>query len=62
MQGFLVGDFKSKFSEGIQQLSQWIKAGALKYHETIIEGFDKLPEAFTGLFSGKNIGKMIVKV
>jgi NADPH:quinone reductase len=62
MQGFLVGDFKSKFSEGIQQLSQWIKAGVLKYHETIIEGFDKLPEAFTGLFSGKNIGKMIVKV
>lgn len=61
MQGFLVGDFKSKFSEGIQQLSQWIKAGTLKYHETIVEGFDKLPEAFTGLFSGKNIGKMIVK-
>jgi hypothetical protein len=62
MQGFLVSDFKSKFSEGIQQLSQWIKAGTLKYHETILEGFDKLPEAFTGLFSGKNIGKMIVKV
>jgi NADPH-dependent curcumin reductase CurA len=62
MQGFLVGDFKSNFSEGIQQLSQWIKAGVLKYHETIVEGFDKLPEAFTGLFSGKNIGKMIVKV
>jgi len=61
MQGFLVGDFKNKFSEGIQQLSQWIKAGALKYHETIIDGFDKLPEAFAGLFSGKNIGKMIVK-
>ncbi|MGN6531370.1 MAG: NADP-dependent oxidoreductase [Ginsengibacter sp.] len=62
MQGFLVSDFKSKFSEGIQQLSQWIKAGALKYHETVIKGFDKLPESFTGLFSGKNIGKMIVKV
>jgi hypothetical protein len=62
MQGFLVSDFKSNFSEGIQQLSQWIKAGTLKYHETILKGFDKLPEAFTGLFSGKNIGKMIVKV
>ncbi len=62
MQGFLIGDFKSEFSEGMQQLSQWIKAGALKYHETVIDGFDKLPQAFTGLFSGKNIGKMIVKV
>ncbi len=61
MQGFIVGDFKDHFSEGIEQLSQWVKDGKLKYEETIIEGFDKLPEAFLGLFSGKNKGKMVVK-
>jgi NADPH-dependent curcumin reductase CurA len=27
-----------------------------------VEGFDKLPEAFIGLFEGKNEGKMIVKI
>ena len=62
MQGFIVGNFKDHFREGIEQLSQWVKDGKLKYKETIIEGFDKLPEAFLGLFSGKNKGKMVVKV
>ncbi|MGN6601425.1 MAG: NADP-dependent oxidoreductase [Ginsengibacter sp.] len=62
MQGFIVGNFKDRFREGIEQLSQWVKDGKLKYKETIIEGFDKLPEAFLGLFSGENKGKMVVKV
>jgi len=62
MQGFIVSNFKDHFSEGMEQLSQWVKEKKLKYEETIIEGFDKLPEAFLGLFSGKNKGKMIVKV
>jgi len=57
MQSFLISSFKSKFSKGIQQLSQWIKAGTLKYHETIIEGFGKLPEAFTGVFQEKILVK-----
>jgi NADPH-dependent curcumin reductase CurA len=62
MQGFIVGDFQKNFSEGIEQLAQWVKEKKLEYKQTIIEGFDKLPDAFLGLFSGKNIGKMIVKV
>lgn len=61
MQGFIVSDYQSRFSEGMQQLSQWAKEGKLKYTETIIEGFDHLPEALSGLFSGRNTGKMIVK-
>jgi NADPH-dependent curcumin reductase CurA len=62
MQGFIVGNFKDHFREGIKQLSQWVKEGKLKYEETIFEGFDQLPEAFLGLFSGRNKGKMVVKV
>ena len=50
MQGFIVGNFKDHFREGIEQLSQWVKEGKLKYEETIVEGFDKLPEAFLALF------------
>lgn len=34
----------------------------LEYDETVVEGFDKLPEAFIGLFEGRNVGKMLVKV
>ena len=61
LQGFIVSNFQNSFPEGIQHLSQWIKEGKLKFTETIIHGFDQLPTALLGLFSGKNEGKMIVQ-
>jgi len=62
VQGFIVGNFSSRFGEGFAHLTQWVKEGKLKYKETIVQGFDKLPEAFLDLFSGKNLGKMIIEV
>lgn len=62
IQGFLITDFKNSYQEGISQLSEWIKTGRLKYAETVMDGFEKLPEAFIGLFEGKNLGKMIVQI
>lgn len=62
MQGFIVSDFSDKFAEGAQQLGQWLKEGKLTYEETVVEGFENIPQAFIGLFTGKNTGKMIVKV
>ncbi len=61
MQGFIIGNYQSQFGEGTKQLATWIKEGKLKYKETIVKGFDKLPAALLGLFEGDNIGKMIVK-
>ena len=34
----------------------------LQVEETVVEGFEKTPEAFMGLFTGDNTGKMVVKV
>jgi NADPH-dependent curcumin reductase CurA len=62
MQGFIIGNYASKFPEAMLQLSTWLKEGKLTYSETIVEGFDQLPQAFMDLFDGKNIGKMIVKI
>ena len=62
MQGFIVSNFQSRFSEGNKQLAAWVQDGNLKYEETIVKGFDKLPAALLGLFEGDNIGKMIVEV
>jgi hypothetical protein len=62
MQGFIVSNYEKDFPEGIQQLSRWWKEGKLKHEETIMEGFDKTPQAFIDLFNGKNKGKMLVKV
>jgi len=62
IQGFLIGDHAVRFPGVTAQLSAWLKEGKITYSETILEGFDKLPEAFIGLFEGRNEGKMIVKI
>jgi len=61
LQGFIVGNYSAQFEDAMKQLTKWVEEGKLKYTETIIHGFDKLPETFISLFSGKNIGKMLVK-
>jgi NADPH-dependent curcumin reductase CurA len=62
MRGFIVSDFSAKFHAAMKQLAIWLKDGKLTYSETIVEGFDNIPQAFIDLFDGKNEGKMIVKI
>jgi NADPH-dependent curcumin reductase CurA len=62
MQGFLLNDYPEKFEAGRAQLTAWVKEGKLTYSETIVEGFDNIPQAFIDLFDGKNEGKMVVKI
>lgn len=62
MKGFLVRDFADKFPEAIQQLTKWYSEGKLKYKETEVDGFENIPDAFIGLFEGRNTGKMVVKI
>lgn len=62
IKGYIVNDYREEFPQAQQQLTQWLKEGKLHYTETIIEGFDQLPAAFMGLFSGMNTGKMVVKI
>merc|ERR1739844_692455 len=51
-EGFMVPRFANKWQEGILQMADWIKEGKIKYDETIVDGFEKMPEAFIGLFTG----------
>ncbi|GAA5221077.1 NADP-dependent oxidoreductase [Membranihabitans marinus] len=62
MQGFVVRDFAPKFPEAMQQIATWMAEGKLTYNETIVEGFDMIPQAFIDLFEGKNKGKMVVTI
>ncbi|MFC0522148.1 NADP-dependent oxidoreductase [Pontibacillus salicampi] len=62
IQGFIVGDYADRFSEGAKHLAKWLSEGKLVNEETIVEGFDNVPDAFLGLFSGENLGKQLVKV
>jgi len=62
MKGFIVSDYSSEFGSAAKELATWLQEGKLQYQETIKEGFDQLPEAFLGLFTGENTGKQLVKV
>ena len=62
MQGFLYGDYIPRLDEFHRDMSGWIASGAVKPHETVVEGLDKMPDAFLGLFEGANTGKMLVKL
>lgn len=62
MRGFIIGDFAEKFPTATKQLTSWLKDDKLTFSETIVEGFENIPQAFLDLFDGKNKGKMIVKI
>jgi hypothetical protein len=62
IQGILARDFNARMPEMLQQMSAWLKEGKIKYHETIVDGFEQLPAALNMLFHGKNNGKLLVKL
>lgn len=61
-EGFLVFEYENRYEEARRRIARWIDEGRVKYRETFVDGLDKAPEAFIGLFHGDNIGKMVVRV
>ncbi|WP_049986567.1 NADP-dependent oxidoreductase [Halobellus rufus] len=62
VQGFLVGDYATRFEEASEQLAAWVASGEIDHRETVVEGLENAPDAFLGLFSGDNVGKQVVRV
>jgi hypothetical protein len=62
MQGFIISDHLSLYPEFLAEVGGWLKSGRIKREETIVEGIENAAKAFLGLFSGDNVGKMIVRL
>ena len=62
LKGFIVSNYNDMREEFIRDMSEWVTSGKLKYRETVFEGIENMPEAFIGLFTGANTGKMIVNL
>jgi NADPH-dependent curcumin reductase len=62
MTGMVVTDFMAKAGEARVAMLQWIKEGKLKTREHIVDGFDTFPESLLMLYTGKNDGKLVIKV
>ncbi len=60
LKGFIVSHYENMRADFRRDMSAWIASGDVSYRETVFEGVDKAGEAFRGLFTGANVGKMIV--
>jgi NADPH-dependent curcumin reductase CurA len=62
MKGFIVRDWLDRQGEFETEVGGYFRAGKLKNKETVVEGIGHAVGAFIGLFEGKNVGKMVVKL
>ena len=60
--GFIVSDHVDMREAFLSEMIPWIQTGKITSHETVVEGIDHAVDAFLGLFSGNNFGKMVVKL
>jgi NADPH-dependent curcumin reductase CurA len=62
LQGFIVLDHFDQIGEAVGELAGWISEGKLIPLETVVEGFEQLPDAVNMLFDGGNTGKLVLRV
>jgi NADPH-dependent curcumin reductase CurA len=62
VQGILLFFYRDRLQEGAEQMARWVAEGKLYVAETVVEGFDKAPALLPTMFSGKDPGKLILKI
>jgi NADPH-dependent curcumin reductase CurA len=62
LQGFIVSDYLPRMGEFHAAMGPWLADGTVTSRETVVDGLDKMLEAFLGLFAGGNTGKMLVRL
>jgi NADPH-dependent curcumin reductase len=60
--GFLAFDWWHRRDEALHRLSSWHRAGQIRFKEDVLDGIERMPEAFLRLLSGENFGKQLVKI
>ncbi len=62
LEGFIVSSHYDLLPTFLSDMSGWITEGKVKWRETVEHGIEKAPAAFLKLFTGENLGKMLVKL
>ena len=62
LQGFIYTDYLGQLGDFYRDMGGLIASGQLKARDTVVDGLENTPEAFLGLFTGANTGKMLVKL
>jgi len=62
IRGFLFPDYMGRMAEFYAEMGPLVASGKVTSRETIHDGIEAMPDAFLGLFTGANTGKMLVRV
>ncbi|HLL59124.1 MAG TPA: NADP-dependent oxidoreductase [Allosphingosinicella sp.] len=62
IKGFIYTDYMAEMPAFYRDMGGWIASGQVQSRETVREGIEATPQAFLDLFTGGNMGKMLVKL
>jgi NADPH-dependent curcumin reductase CurA len=62
LQGFIILDHYDELPQFLRDMREWIDTDRMKWNETVETGIENAPAALMKLFSGANLGKMLVKL
>jgi NADPH-dependent curcumin reductase CurA len=62
LEGFIVSFHFDMMPQFVQDMAGWIRDGKVTWRETVDQGIEAAPGAFLKLFTGENMGKMLVKL
>jgi NADPH-dependent curcumin reductase len=63
VQGYINTEFVADhYDDFLREVGALVASGRVRYREDIVEGLEAAPEAFIGMLSGRNFGKLLVRV
>ncbi|MDX1539772.1 MAG: NADP-dependent oxidoreductase [Geminicoccaceae bacterium] len=62
VRGFLLFDYVERYDEGRRQLALWANEGRIRHREDVLDGIERMPEAFLRLLTSRNLGKQLVRL
>ncbi|MEN9867560.1 MAG: hypothetical protein RL748_3150 [Pseudomonadota bacterium] len=62
IQGMLARDYLHRMDEMLGVVGPWVARGEIVFEETVVQGFENLPQALNSLFTGEHRGKLLMEV
>ncbi len=62
IQGLIVFDWWHMRDKALSALMRWRDAGHIRFREDVLDGFERVPEAFMRMMAGRNEGKQLVRL
>jgi NADPH-dependent curcumin reductase CurA len=63
IRGFIQDEFVADHHDDfLRDMGAWVADGTVRYREDVVDGLENAVDAFRGLLTGRNVGKLLVRV